>query len=103
MATRVIYKLEDNGDILAVFPSQVGTRSPNTCQVFTASGEHSHAQVDYVKALRPVTLTDARALHNALIARGYLDLVVVHEFTRADLVARIKQLSAAHPEGEVQS
>ena len=101
MATRAIYKLEENGDILAAFPSLVGTRSPNTCQVFTASGEHAHAQVDYVKALRPVTLTDARELHNILIARGY-ELVVVHDFTRADLVARIKQLSAAHPEGEIQ-
>lgn len=92
MTTRVIFKAEADGEILAVFPDQVGTRSPNTCVVYAHNGQHSTAQVNYCAALRPVTKVAARSLYDELVRQGYRDLFVVHEFTRADKAARIHQL-----------
>lgn len=92
MKTRVIFKAEADGEILAVFPSQVGTRSVNTCVVYSHHGQHSTADVNYCAALRPVTLAAARELCDELGRQGYHDLYVVHEFTRADKSARIRQL-----------
>jgi hypothetical protein len=47
MKTKVIFRLFE-GDIIALFPEEVGTLDSDTCMSYMHIGQHSSAHFDYV-------------------------------------------------------
>ena len=55
MNTKVVFKLENGGDVLAVMPYEPGGNNPRTCTVYAHIGQHSAAAWGYVAGLKNAT------------------------------------------------
>lgn len=75
MAAKVAYRVEPDGEVLAVFSGQVENwRGDLLCYAFI--GQHSTVSSEYYCTTRPATESEAAELHNHLLSiYGELDVV----------------------------
>lgn len=92
---KVIFrKFKDDGGIIALFPTELGTNDWNTCLSYMHWGQHGSASVNLSSVTVPATPDEYDSLLRELGAVGYKDLEVVHRFTRTDREARKAGLDA---------
>lgn len=76
--TRVYFCKEEGPDgELAVFVDQMNGQK---VQVYSHTGQHSEADVEYVKGLAPLEEPEQSILYEELVGQGYDDLVAVPAF-----------------------
>ena len=91
--TKVIFRKERDGEVVAYFPEDPGSRDPYTCTCFAHIGQHGIAAAD-VTGTKPASPTEYAALKRELESAPYnYDLVVVHKFTQKHLQTRVKELN----------
>ena len=70
--TKVVFRRYPEGDIIALFPDEPGTRDPATCMSYQTLGQHGAA--DYAGVImetKPATAAEHAALTRELLAIGY--------------------------------
>jgi hypothetical protein len=72
----VVFKIEKNGGVLAVFPFHPGTYDPTTCSVYAHIGQHSVACWNYVTGLRNAKPGQYAGLLAELVRLGYVPKVL---------------------------
>ena len=90
MATKVIFRKEKNGEVLAVFPEFPGDNNPyRTCACYSHIGQHGAMALDYIKSTSELKYRmDYQDLYDELVSVGY-DLEVVTRISRKMLQTRI--------------
>lgn len=89
----VIYRVDREGHVFALFPGLAGTNDLKTCTCFEVNGGHSSADLAWcIKTSRPAREDEVEHLHKVLtINYGYL-VNVVKNVTRLHLRQRARQL-----------
>lgn len=92
--TPVIFRKWPEGDIIALFPTQLGTCDPYTCGSYEHVGQHGPADpVGVVRRTKPAKPGEYADLLAELESIGYDDLKVVQRLSPDYLSARKSQLS----------
>ena len=76
--TSVIFRIEDDGEILAVFPFV-----PSSCSVvvYSHNGQHSSADGTYIRdCTKPAAASDYAGLLSELRSMGYDDLKILNHY-----------------------
>lgn len=86
--TKVIFRKEDDGEILAVFPALIAQPHSNYCSCYAHVGQHSSMMVDYFYNTKPVhNPAEYADLKVELESLGY-NLKVYKRMSRKDFEAR---------------
>ncbi len=83
------------GDLVAIFPSEAGTNSPNTMSCYCPIGQHSTCDSGYSgERTRPATKEEAKRLMSELRAVGYKssELKVIKRPSSHHRDNRVKQI-----------
>ena len=91
--TEVIFRVFNNGDVIALFPGIPGTSNPYTCMSFMHVGQHSAADPRIVDTTRLATPKEYADLKRELESRGYR-LKVRQRISQRYLAERQKHLAA---------
>jgi hypothetical protein len=86
----VIFKIS-HGEVLAVFPTVVGTSSPYTCSCYAHVGQHSSCDAHAAASLRAAKPAEYAALKRELEQIGY-KLEIRTRFSQRDLADRKAQV-----------
>jgi hypothetical protein len=91
---KVIFRVDKQNIVFALFPELPGTRDPDTCTVYEHVGQHSSGDYALLMAhSRPATLMEYRSLARELYHVGY-DLEIKTRDARAAMrKARVKALN----------
>ena len=79
--TKVIFKKFRDGDVIALFPEELGGNSPNDCSSYMRIGQHGSADVYTMSKLKAATPEEYNSLLTELQSIGY-NLKVCKKFTR---------------------
>lgn len=83
----------DRRDLLAVFPTEVGTNDPRTMVCYSTIGQHGACIAGYIgEKTRPATEEEQARMLRELRAVGYENLRVVSRASSAHAKARREQL-----------
>ena len=91
--TSVIFRIEDDGEILAVFPFV-----PSSCSVvvYSHNGQHSSADGTYIRdCTKPAAASDYASLLSELRSMGYKDLSILDRYPTHGEISRRR---ASNPE-----
>lgn len=75
--TRIYFCIEPSGDELAVMVDQM---NGSMVTVYSHNGQHSEAEVEYVKECAPMDAPEQSDLYRELQGQGYTDIEVVPTF-----------------------
>lgn len=97
MKLPVIFKWEtgDHPQVCAFFPTLPGDNDPSTMTCYAHVGQHSSADMDYVRSCRPASPEEYASLLSELQSVGYDGLVVMKRQSWKHYNARIAALSGA--------
>jgi hypothetical protein len=88
--TKVIFRKFDNGEVIAIFPEDVGSMNQFTCQSYLHVGQHGSCDDVLIDELEPASLEEYINLYTELESIGY-NLVVCKEYTQAMYQNRIQK------------
>ena len=92
MTTKVIFRKFNDGEIIALFPTLIGTNDPYTCSSYMHTGQHGSATPDIVSVTSLATPDEYAGLLSELISIGYDDLIIRKKFFYADSLKRKEAL-----------
>lgn len=85
---------EEGGDIIALFPTELGTNDPYTSSSYEHVGQHGSADPgEVMKATVPATPTEYADLKAELEGIGYDDLKIVKRYQYSYLDERKRKLA----------
>lgn len=89
----VMFRVDSQGDVFALFPGVAGTHEPHTCSCYQHVGQHSSADLTAcIRTSRPATPDECAPLKHELEAAPYhYVLAVVKRTQRRHLAERIAQ------------
>ena len=91
--TRVIFRQFETGEIIALFPSEVGTLDVSTCMSYMHFGQHGSADLYGIigSTVQPISWTPVKQLISELTGLGY-NLVICKRTSRKDFETRVNKL-----------
>lgn len=98
--TPVIFrKWKDNGDIIALFPYEMGTNDPWSCLSYERIGQHGSACTRHITTVTTLAKPeDYKSLYKELVSMNYLDMTVMKALTRKAFDHRCKELIKPAPQ-----
>lgn len=90
--TDVIFRKFKDGDVIALFPTLIGTNSVYTCLNYMHVGQHGTGQASIIDTY-PVTESEYEPLAKELQSIGYV-LNIRKRFSYADISKRAQQLGS---------
>lgn len=101
LKTKVIFRIwpkRNGGEVIAIFPRDVGTNDPHTCSSYMRVGQHASCRPDHLTALlrlaKPAEYADLKAeLENYGPDDAHYVLDVQKRCARADYYERRRQIS----------
>lgn len=92
--TKVIFrKYQDNGDIIAIFPEEIGTNSPYHCNSYMTIGQHSACDpVGTIEITKSAKESEYKDLARELTNLGY-NLQIITRYRYSFLETRRKELA----------
>lgn len=89
----VFRTFREGGDVIALFPTVLGTSDPYTCTCYQHVGQHGAADPwGCVRDSRPATAAESRGLLRELRSLGYDNLKVLTRIPRNALALRRAEL-----------
>ncbi len=93
--TPVIFRKWPGGDVIALFPTELGTADPYTCSSYEHVGQHGAADPqDVISATKPASPGEYSDLLAELITRKYDDLQIYRRNLSSFLGKRATQLAS---------
>ena len=91
--TKVIFRTFKGGEVIALFPEELGTNDVFTVLSYMHVGQHGSASIDIISITRPSTEDELKPLYAELESIGY-NLTVKKKFLYSHFVTRRDKLSA---------
>lgn len=96
--TKVIFRKWKDGEIIALFPEDLGTNSPYTCACYQHTGQHGACDPGIVSDTKLATPDEYRDLRHELenLHPEPYDLQIIQKVTRRHLETRRAALAAIY-------
>jgi len=94
--TKVVFRIwpkSKGGDVIAIFPRDVGTYDPSTCSSYMHVGQHASCRPHSLTSLRLAKPAEYKELASELRGRGYR-LDIRTRCTRSDYKERQNQIGS---------
>ncbi len=84
----------EGAGIIAIFPTELGTNSPYTCQMYEHVGQHGAGDPNgVIRRTKRATRSEYTPLLKELRRRGYRNLVIVERLQPSFLAERRRKLA----------
>jgi len=80
MNTPVIFRKYKNNQIIAVFPTELGSCDSYQCQSYMTIGQHGSCDPNVIQDTNPASAAEYYDLFSELVSLGYENLQVYHRY-----------------------